>query len=85
MLLRAARFTTGYVRLVVQEPAPNECVLMSTSWTTRRDMRDWVSTDDGDRWTVKLDVRDLGGHLDTTWLQGSDWSSPVWSSFFCAT
>ena len=25
---RAARFTTGYVRLVGQEPAPSWCVLM---------------------------------------------------------
>ena len=29
-------------------------------------MRGWVVTDEGDRCTVKLDVRDLGGHLDTT-------------------
>ena len=29
-------------------------------------MRDWVVTDEGDRWTVKFDVRDLGWHLDTT-------------------
>ena len=27
LLLRAARFTTGYVRLVGQEPAPSKCVL----------------------------------------------------------
>ena len=64
VLLRAARFTTGYVRLVGQEPAPCRCVLMSTSRMTRRDMRDWVLTDGGDRWSVKFDVRDLGGHLD---------------------
>ena len=25
------RFTTGYVRLVGQEPAPGKCVLLSTS------------------------------------------------------
>ena len=31
VLLRAARFTVGYVRLVGQEPAPRKCVLMSTS------------------------------------------------------
>ena len=31
LLLNAARFTTGYVRLVGQEPAPSECVLLSTS------------------------------------------------------
>ena len=24
-------------------------------------------SDQGERWTVKLDVRDLGGHLDTTY------------------
>ena len=30
LLLHAARFTTGYVRLVGQEPAPSKCVLLST-------------------------------------------------------
>ena len=47
---------------------------MSTSAAVRRDMKDWVVSD----WSVKLDVRDLGGHLDTTyrawvvlWLLGS--------------
>ena len=72
VLLRAARFTTGYVRLVGQERAPSKCVFLSTSRVVRREMRDWVVTDEGDRWTVKLDVRDLGGHLDTTFR--------VWSS-----
>ena len=41
-------------------------MLVRTSRVIRLDMRDWVLTDDGDRWMVKLDVRDLGGHLDTT-------------------
>ena len=50
LLLRAARFTAGYVRLVGQEPAPSKM------------------------WTVKLDVRDLGGHLDTTLRR---WSSTL--------
>ena len=31
-------------------------------------------SDEGDRWTVKLDVRDLGGHLDTTFR---GWSSTL--------
>ena len=31
LLLNAARFTTGYVRLVGQEPVPGKCVLLSTS------------------------------------------------------
>ena len=56
----------GNVRLVGQEPAPRKCVFLSTSRFVRREMRDWVVTDEGDRWTVKFDVRDLGGHLDTT-------------------
>ena len=30
-------------------------------------MKDWVVFAQDERWTVKLDVRDLGGHLDTTY------------------
>ena len=74
LLLRAARFTTGYVRLVGQEPAPSKCVLLSTSREVRKGMKDWVLSQDGDRWSVKVDVRDLGGHLDTTFC---GWSSVV--------
>ena len=66
MLLHAARFTTGYVRLVGQEPAPSKCVLLSTSRAVRDDMRNWVLSQEGDKWSVKFDVRDLGDHLDTT-------------------
>ena len=72
--MRAARITTGYVRLVGQEPDPSKCVFMSTSRTVRSNMRGWVVSDEGHRWSVKLDVRDLGGHLDTT-LHG--WSSTL--------
>ena len=50
VLLRAAWFTTGYVRLVGQEPAHSKCVLMSTTRTVRSDMRGWMVTDEGDRW-----------------------------------
>ena len=66
VLLRAARFTTSYVRLVGQEPTPSKCVLMSTSRAVRKDMRGWLVTDEGGKWSVKLDVRDLGRRLDTT-------------------
>ena len=38
LLLDAARFTTGYVRLVGQEPAPSKCVLLSTSLVVRKDI-----------------------------------------------
>ena len=74
VLLGAARFTTGFVRLVGQEPAPSECVLMNTSRAVRSDMRGWVVSDEGHRWSVKLDVRDLGGHLDATF---HGWSSTL--------
>ena len=42
LLLNAARFTTGYVRLVGQEPAPSKCVLLSTSGDVRKRMKEWV-------------------------------------------
>ena len=45
-------------------------------------MKDWVLSDSGDQWSVNFDVRDLGGHLDTTfrewsssWLLGLVWLS----------
>ena len=63
LLLSAARFTTGYVRLVGQELAPSKCVLLSTSRVVRKDMKDWVLSQEGDRWSVKFDVRDLGGGI----------------------
>ena len=74
LLLNAARFTTGYVRVVGQEPAPGKCVLLSTSRDVRRDMREWVLSFNGDKWSVRFDVRDLGGHLDTTFR---GWSSTL--------
>ena len=74
LLLAAARFTTGYVRLVGQEPVRSKCVLLSTSREVRKDMRDWVLSCEGDQWSVKFDVRDLGGHLDTTFR---GWSSTL--------
>ena len=37
-------------------------------------MRGWVLSEEGDKWTVKLDVRDLGGHLGTT---AREWSSTL--------
>ena len=80
VLLRAARFTAGYVRLVGQGPAPSQCVLMSTSRAVRRDRRRWVVTDEGDRWSVKLDVRDLGGRFDSTFRVGL----LPWSAHLCS-
>ena len=51
-----------------------KCVFLSTSRVVRKDMREWVVSDEGHRWTVKLDVRDLGGHLNTTFR---GWSSTL--------
>ena len=74
VILHGARFTTGYLRLVGQEPAPSKCVLLSTSREVRKDMKDWVLSLEGDKWSFKLDARDLGGHLDTTFR---GWSSTL--------
>ena len=35
-------------------------------------MKGWVLSQEGDQWSVNFDVRDLGGHLDTTFR---GWSS----------
>ena len=37
-------------------------------------MKDWVLSLEGDKWSVKFDVRDLGGHLDTAFR---GWSSTL--------
>ena len=74
LLLHAARFTTGYARIVGQELAPSKCVLLSTSREVRKDFKDWVLSLEEDKWSVKFDVRDLGGHLDTTFR---GWSSTL--------
>ena len=66
-MLRAAQFTSAYVRLVGQELALPKCILVSTSTAVRKDMEGWLVSDGGDRWSVRLVVRDLGGHLDTTY------------------
>ena len=65
-LLEAARFTNTYIRLVGQAPAPSKCILLSTSATVRGLMKEWVLSEAGDKWSIKLDTRDLGGHLDTS-------------------
>ena len=49
-------------------------MLISTSRAVRSAMRGWVVSDEGHRWSVKLDVLDLGGHLDTTFR---GWSSTL--------
>ena len=53
-----------FFRLVGQDAVPKKCVLLSTFKKTWGDMKDWPVSDAGDKWSVKLDVRDLGGHLE---------------------
>ena len=67
-LLEAARFTNTYIWLVGQAPAPSKCILLTTSAEVRRLMKDWVLSDAGDRWSVKLDTRDLGGGGGGIWI-----------------
>ena len=62
-LLAAAQFTSRYIRLA----APSKCVLLSTSAKTRARMKTWDISGASDCWTFRLDVRDLGGHLDSTY------------------
>ena len=47
---------------------------LSSSRAVRDAMRSWVLSDEGQKWTARLDVRDLGGHLDTTFR---GWSSTL--------
>ena len=65
-VLTAAQYTVSYVRAVGQEASPSKCVLLSTSKAARRRMSAWRNRNEGCFWAVKLDVRDLGGHLDVT-------------------
>ena len=76
MLLNAARFTTGYVRLVGQEAAPSKCVLVSTFSDIRKDMKVWVLSQEVTSGQSNLMSGTWGGHLDTT-FRG-------WSSTFAA-
>ena len=36
--------------------------LLSTSREVWKDMKEWVLSHEGDKWSVLCDVRDLGGH-----------------------
>ena len=66
-LFEVAWFTNSFFRLVGQTLAPSKCVLLSTPKVIRNLLRNWVLSESGDKWSVKLDVRDLGGHLDATY------------------
>ena len=62
----AARFTAQYDRSVGQDVFPGKCVLLSTSKAVTWAMKLLDVSGHGKAWKVKLDVRDLRGHLDFT-------------------
>ena len=49
-------------------------MLLSTSREFWHSMKGWVLSQEGGQWSVRFDVRDLGGHLDTTFR---GWSSTL--------
>ena len=63
--MSAASFTNISISLVGQGVAPEKCVLLSSSRGVRADMVVLVTT-----WTVKRNVRDLGGHLNLNYRGG---------------
>ena len=65
-LFGATGFTVQYVRSVGQDVSPGKCVLLSSSKVVRTSMKLLDVSGDGRPWTVELNVRDLGGHLDFT-------------------
>ena len=44
------------------------CLALSAFKVVRDDLRCWIPSDERVKWAVKLDVRDLGGYLDTSRL-----------------
>ena len=63
---RRSGFTDTFFWAVGQEASPSKCVLFSTSEATRKKMKNWAISAGDRSWGAKLDVRDLGGHLDVT-------------------
>ena len=64
-VLDAAAATHEYVVDIGQSLAPAKSAFLSTSPVARRAMRRvWLVA--GARWVVALDLRDLGGHLDSS-------------------
>ena len=53
-------------RAVGQDVSPGERALLSTFEVVRKSMKLWDVSGDGRPWSVELDIRDLGGHLDFT-------------------
>ena len=65
-LLAAAQFTVSCVKVVGQNASPSQRDLLGTAKDARKRIAAWRHENPGCSWAVKLDVRDLGGHLDVT-------------------
>ena len=65
-VLFAAGFTSMYVRFVGQEAAPRRFVFFLVHLIRLGKKKCWAVFDAGEKWSVGLDVRDLGRHLDST-------------------
>ena len=55
-LLRGARFAARNIQLVGQQPAPSQCLSLSSSRATRGEMRNWIISEECEKWSVKLDA-----------------------------
>ena len=51
---------------LVRKLLPRSVFSLASSKIVRVKIRDWLVSDACDKWSVKFDVRDLGGHLDAT-------------------
>ena len=49
----------------------SDWLVRSLSRVVRKDMKEWVLSQEGDKWSVKFDVRDLGGR------EGGIWTLPL--------
>ena len=65
-LLAAAQYTVSLVKSRWTRGVSSKCILLSTSKDARKRMTAWRDENAGCFWAVKLDVRDLGNHLDVT-------------------
>ena len=63
-LFDAARISKEYILLLDTLPPPN--VQLSTCASVRSRMKSWVISGYDDHCKVEFDVRNLGGHVDTT-------------------
>ena len=65
-LLNAARISDQYIHRLDKLLLPPRVSVLVRGVDNRRMMKSWVISGEDDHWKVELDVRNLGGHLDST-------------------